>query len=237
MEARPTRRTRPDPLPTVPLAWNPDARPEIAADKSIKTQPRGHWYKSDEPQPRMQNQHMGTSGMDQDGLLAQDNTYGASSWIGMNALGQNPMAGYDNFHYMPPVTHSLPSDSISRMPPPPTLQPLQTQTHQTRQPSHPHQHSQISLPMVRTNIPLPSQLLPGSSGSYSAPAGMPPPMPKPQPQPPAQTPSPPQVKPKSKVAARKALSNAERKEICELHENNPGIKQTEIGKLFGVERR
>ncbi|KAL5346616.1 hypothetical protein ACLOAV_008323 [Pseudogymnoascus australis] len=37
-------------------------------------------------------------------------------------------------------------------------------------------------------------------------------------------------------APRKTLNDDDRRRMCQIHEDNPGVKQAEIGSLFGVER-
>lgn len=36
---------------------------------------------------------------------------------------------------------------------------------------------------------------------------------------------------------RRSLSIEQKRQMCQYHEENPGIKQAEIGAKFGVERR
>jgi len=160
---------------------------------------------------------IGTSGIDQENQLAHDSTYSNENWVDMNNYHQNNMSEYSNFNYMPPVTHSLPSESI-RMPPPLAPQPLQP-----AQPTHP----QLPHLIMPSNATWPSMLT--NPNSYSAP-----PMPMPSLPPPPRKLAPPI---KTQPQPRRTLTDDERKRMCQYHEDNPTVKQAEIGQMFGVERR
>lgn len=169
--------------------------------------------------------HMVASGtMDPESHSSHDDSYDHGNWANMNSYTQTSMADYSGgFAYMPPISHglpSLPSESISRMPPPPT--PIQP-------PSHSHQnHPQLPMLMVPSHPTWPSMLT--NPSSYSAPPVPIPPLPA----------GPPLKAPKSahsQSQPRKTLTDDDRRKMCEYAEANPGVKQTEIGSMFGVERR
>ncbi|ORY63418.1 uncharacterized protein BCR38DRAFT_227781 [Pseudomassariella vexata] len=171
---------------------------------------------------------IGSSGMDQDSHLAHDsNMYSNDQWSDMSAYNQMAMSGYGGEYYMPPVTHGLPPESIgNHMPPPPVPQPIQ------------HHHAQYSnqlpppliIPTQRSQVPWPS-LQTNPSQNYSAPPVAIPPQSAPsqrqQPKLPTLTTSQP----------RKTLTDDDRRRMCQFAEDNPTVKQTEIGQRFGVERR
>ncbi|KAK9423048.1 putative HTH CENPB-type domain-containing protein [Seiridium unicorne] len=178
---------------------------------------------------------IGSSGMDQDSLLAPEHSYSNDHWAGMNSYSQMSMSGYGGEYFLPSVNHGLPSESInsSHMAPPPVPQQPQQLHHQHHQGQHytnqlPHQlmippqtnASQVSWPSLRTN---PSQTY------ANAPVRIPPqttPPIKQQPKLPSITTSTP----------RKTLTNEDRRRMCQYAEDHPNVKQTEIGLKFGVER-
>lgn len=158
--------------------------------------------------------------MDQESRLAPDNnTYGNENWVDMSGYNQSNMSNYSNYNYMPPVTHGLPSESI-RMPPPHPPQPIQPAQ---------AQHPQLPMLMVPSNATWPSMLT--NPSSFSAPPVSMPPMVAPVPRKPVlpikSTPSQP----------RRTLTDEQRKQMCQYAADNPTMRQTEIGALFGVERR
>jgi len=183
----------------------------------------------------MHNQIIGSTAMDQDSHLAQDNnTYGnENGWVDMNSYhshnhhnqNQTTMADYGgSFGYIPPITtgptHGLPSESLSRMPPPPA-------------PAQPPPTTHAQLPMLMMpHATWPSMLTNPNSygGPHSAPAMTIPsvtlPL-KPSKLPAIQTTSQP----------RKTLTDEDRRAMCQYAEDHPGVKQTDIGARFGVERR
>jgi hypothetical protein len=120
------------------------------------------------------------------------------------------------------MPHGLPSESLNRMAPhPPAVQPMAQP-----QVSHP------PLPMLimPSQAPWPSMLTnPPSYTQASPPVAM------------APVPAPMKV---IKLPAltttsqpRKTLTDDDRRRMCQYAEDHPNSKQTEIGALFGVERR
>lgn len=168
----------------------------------------------------MHNQIIGSTAMDHEPHLVHDNSYGNEAWGDMSSYHhQTTMADYGGgFNYMPPISHGLPSESLGRMPPPPPPQP---------------QTSHAPLPMLMMpHATWPSQLTnPNNYGPH--PGGGLVPVPsvtaplKPSKLPSIQTTSQP----------RKTLTDEDRRQMCQYAEDNPGVKQTDIGARFGVERR
>lgn len=184
----------------------------------------------------MHSNMIGSTGMDQDSHLAHDNTFSNDHWAEMNPYNQISLPAYGGDYYMPPVSHGLPSESIGgHMAPPPVPQAIQHQQHQQHHQHHPFPSQQLPHPLViptqpRAQVPWPSlQTNPGQS--YSAPPVAIPPQTalslKPQPKLPSLTTSQP----------RKTLTEDDRRRMCQYAEDNPNMKQTEIGAKFGVERR
>lgn len=167
--------------------------------------------------------------------MTPDNVYG-EVWVSMSPYSQSPYGNSpinEYAHWGGYIPQGLPSESLSQMPPP--QQPESgTPTHAMIHPApapmphHQHHHHQ-QLPMLNTTWP--SQLTnPTPSGSYSAP--------------------PLSVTPVSSVPAsdtpksaapldksRKTLSAEQKRAMCQYSEDNPGVRQMDIGRKFGVERR
>ncbi|KAK4227711.1 hypothetical protein QBC38DRAFT_477170 [Podospora fimiseda] len=132
----------------------------------------------------------------------------------------------NNYGYIPPITHGLPSEALSRMGPPPHPQSI----HQP-QPNHPQ------LPMLmmphQTTTTWPSQLVSNGQSPYNHhPVHSVPPIP---------IPSGPALKTKLPAIQtsqpRKTLTDDDRRRMCQYAEDHPNAKQTDIGARFGVERR
>jgi hypothetical protein len=146
---------------------------------------------------------------------------------------QTTMPDYSGggFSFMTPMPHGLPSESLSRMPPPPPPPPLQPAG------QAPHSHTQLPMLMVPSHPTWPSMLTHPQPSSYSAP---PLPMPSLSAGPGSAQPAPAQLQKTGRASGsqpRKTLTDEDRREMCRYAERNPGVKQTEIGSLFGVERR
>ncbi|ERS97178.1 hypothetical protein HMPREF1624_06509 [Sporothrix schenckii ATCC 58251] len=203
---------------------------------------------------------MASTGVDSEAQLSSEtNQYDTSSWDNMNGYPQATMAGFANsdFVYMPPIASlDLPHDPLHRMPPPlqprdsPQMKHEQDQLHQPQQQKlqqqHPplsmgqatsHHHHQLpQLPMltVPSNPTWPSMLT--NPGSYNSP-----PMNNVVPRNGPSRPPPPPLKTKlnessGRTGPRKMLTDDDRRRMCEYAEANPGVKQSEIGNIFGVER-
>ncbi|ROV88253.1 hypothetical protein VSDG_09050 [Cytospora chrysosperma] len=133
------------------------------------------------------------------------------------------------FGYMPPMSHGLPSESLGRMPPPATPPqqhlPQQQQHSQTPPPHHP----QLPMLMVPSHPTWPSMLTNPNSYNSSPPVAI-----QPASAPPLKTTRP--AIPPIQSQPRKTLTDDDRRRMCQYHIDNPSMKQTEIGALFGVER-
>ncbi|KAK8049302.1 hypothetical protein PG994_011032 [Apiospora phragmitis] len=176
---------------------------------------------------------IGSTGMDQDSLIAQDSTYSNNHWVDVNAYNQMSMPEYNNNFYLAPVTsHGLPSESIGggHMPPPPMPSQLhQSPIHHQQQLQFPSQHhpqpilqaQKVNWPSLHTN---PGQSYP------TPPVAIPAQSTVPIRQTPKQLPSITTSQP------RKTLSDDDRRRMCQYAADNPKSKQTEIGAKFGVER-
>lgn len=174
-----------------------------------------------------------------------------SHWV-MSPYPQSTMAGFTtpDFGYIPPTTtHDLPPldmahNDLNRMPPPLQTRHSPTQKHEHSElppmahhsSPHHHQHPQLPMLTVPSHPTWPSMLT--NPSQYAS-----------QPQHPlhvtARTgpppPAPPPLKTKmnereGKPNPRKMLTDDDRRRMCEYAESHPGVKQSEIGAIFGVER-
>lgn len=166
-----------------------------------------------------------------------NNTYGASH-------SQSPVYENSSYGMLPYQSHGIPLEPSfpPRMPDPP-------------QNNYPGHHQQL-LPLIMPNhaqTTWPSQLTnPASSSSSSAPPIVIPPASAPPP--PAKASLPKLSTIQTAPSPRKTLTDSDRRRMCQYHEDNPTVKQTEIGgknphhpylkhvdlrrlALFGVERR
>ncbi|KAH7555429.1 hypothetical protein BM1_07052 [Bipolaris maydis] len=136
-----------------------------------------------------------------------------------NPHHQSPVQDYSGFATYPP----LPMEPIyaTGMHPP-------HQTHQTPRNTHPQLQ-----PLIMPQMPQwPSMLT--SQSTYQAPLfpSAPPPI-----TPASATPvSATSTQSRTSSTPRKTLTDADRRRMCQYHEDNPTVKQTEIGAMFGVER-
>jgi hypothetical protein len=183
----------------------------------------------------------GPNPMGQDSSMAPSGGYN-EAWANLSPYNQSPYGNSPMTDYGFPnyVHHPLPSESLSRMPPPPPqpqyhhqmIQPAPS-PHIPQQPQQSHAHmGHHQLPMLNTNTTWPSQLTnpSPSGGSYSAPP------PTITPVSSATTVDAPPV-PIREEKQRRSLSIEQKRLMCQYHEENPGVKQAEIGAKFGVERR
>ncbi|KAH8815829.1 Tc5 transposase DNA-binding domain-containing protein [Xylogone sp. PMI_703] len=180
---------------------------------------------------------MAQVGMDHDSLTGQENGFGNEGWVDLSnsysasSQHQSPIHEYGGYSYMDSMNnHGLPSEpTFTRLAPP-----VQS-THQQQQ-QHQHQHQQQLLPLIMPSHPTwPSMLT--NPASYATPAPVPAPAP-PVAIPPASAPLKPAKLPAihSNPTPRKTLTDSDRRRMCQYHEENPTVKQTEIGAMFGVER-
>ena len=165
------------------------------------------------------------------------NGYNHDSWnmspYSQSPYGNSPMNEYSSFNF---ITHSIPPDSMHRMPPPP---PQTTQSHQMplvhSSPGH-MAHQQLPALNTTLNTTWPSQLTnpTPTGGSYSAPPLSVTPMSSVSTAPAIKAPLPP---PPPVDKARKTLSIEQKRAMCIYFEEHPGTRQADIGARFGVERR
>ncbi|KAH8595813.1 hypothetical protein B0O99DRAFT_144067 [Bisporella sp. PMI_857] len=97
------------------------------------------------------------------------------------------------------------------------------------QPLPAHTTHQQLLPLIMPSHPTWPSMLTNPASYSTAPVAIP-------------ASAPPLVKGSSKAhgvtpSPRKTLTDNDRRRMCQYHEDNPSVKQTEIGALFGVERR
>ncbi|KAF6842863.1 centromere binding protein b [Colletotrichum musicola] len=179
----------------------------------------------------MDHSIVGTTTMGQDNHMAPDddshmsqnhNPYGNDSWNDMSSYTHHtPISDYGGFAFMPAVPHGLPSESIGGMHPPPApAQPIQ--------PHHQHSHSQLPMLMIPSQPTWPSMLT--NPNSYSAPPLGMAPVVAPAPSRAARVPNGPAPQ------QRRVLTDDDRKKMCQYAAENPNVKQTDIGAMFGVER-
>jgi hypothetical protein len=164
----------------------------------------------------MHDSIMAQIGMDHEHHNGHDNGFGSNDgWVDINngypsSQNQSPMYESGGFGFMQPLNHGLPTDPSfhnQRISQPP---PVQT-------------HQQL-LPLIMPSHPTwPSMLT--NSGSYSAPPVAIPPATAPLVK--GNTPRLPAIHGTS--SPRKTLTDKDRRRMCEFHEANPTVKQTEIG--------
>lgn len=176
----------------------------------------------------------GSSSMDHDTHLAQhEHNFGNDQWSDMGPFMQTTMPDYAHgYGYISNIAHHrLPSESLGQMPPPGTPPPPQLHGQQPGPPPHSH-HSALPMLMVPSHSTWPSMLTNPGAFNSSPPVAIPPMSASIQPLKPSRPP----------VAAiasqpRKTLTDEDRRNMCQWHMDNPEMKQTEIGAMFGVERR
>lgn len=159
-----------------------------------------------------------------------DNGFGGGDgWVDIShsynsSQHQSPVYEQSGFGFMQPVHHGIPQE------------PMYNNAQRMSQPQpppnpHPHPPHQQLLPLIMPSHPTwPSMLT--NPASYPAPPVAIPPA------------SAPLVKGNgTKLPAihatptpRKTLTDSDRRRMCQYHEENPSVKQTEIGAMFGVER-
>lgn len=166
---------------------------------------------------------MAQIGMEHEHHASHDNTYGSTDgWVDIShsyssSQHQSPMYEHPGFQFMQPLQHSGNEQSYN----PPRMS----------QPPPPHTNHQQLLPLIMPGNPTWPSLL-TNPANYSAPPVAIPPI------------SAPVVKGNgAKLPAihatpspRKTLTDNDRRRMCQYHEENPSVKQTEIGAMFGVER-
>ncbi|RDW83329.1 hypothetical protein BP5796_04820 [Coleophoma crateriformis] len=155
-------------------------------------------------------------GMDHERHIGPENGY-SNEWVeignGYSSQHQSPVQEYGGYGFLQPMQqqHGMPIEPSFTMPPPPPAHTTHQQLLPLIMPSHPTWPSMLTNPV-----------------NYSAP--------------PVAIPSASNQKPQKLATAhvapspRKTLTDNDRRRMCQYHEDNPSVKQTEIGAMFGVER-
>lgn len=151
---------------------------------------------------------MGQTGFDHDQQQRNEaqGSYSNEGWVPMNNFPSSqhtsPIHEYNSYQYLQGLSHSMPVESsFNRMPPPPV------NNHQALLP--------LLMPSQQTHPTWPSMLT-NPTGYVSLP---------PNSAPMRQTKLPTLHAP----TPRKTLTDQDRRKMCQYHEDNPTVKQTEIG--------
>ncbi|PQE13133.1 centromere binding b protein [Rutstroemia sp. NJR-2017a BBW] len=148
----------------------------------------------------------------------QENGFSNDGWAELGNSYNSPQHQSPTYEYGGQYGYmsSLPmpaGNGYPRMAPPPV-------THAT--------HQQQLLPLIMPNHPTWPSMLTNPASFQAPPVAIPPPA---------------TGKPATKLPAihatptpRKTLTDSDRRRMCQYHEDNPTVKQTEIGAMFGVER-
>ncbi|OBT64903.1 hypothetical protein VE03_06472 [Pseudogymnoascus sp. 23342-1-I1] len=159
----------------------------------------------------------------------QHGNYSNDVWGGIPANSYSssqqtsPVYECNNYQF---VNHGLPlslpeEPTFTRMPPPPPQQHRQ----QTLLPLLPAPTWMGNMPAMSSYPPTMPSMLTNPGGGPARSVTIPPNS--------ARSRAPRSM---SGPAPRKTLSDDDRRLMCQIHEDNPGVKQAEIGSLFGVER-
>ncbi|KAI9740649.1 MAG: hypothetical protein M1818_004613 [Claussenomyces sp. TS43310] len=145
---------------------------------------------------------------------------GNDGWVEINdytsSQHQSPILNaYDGFNYMHPISTSMSVEpAYTRMAPPPA----------TAQSTH-----QPLLPLIMPSHPTWPSMLTNPAGYQAPPVAILPVSAS------LKTTKLPSLH-TSSSSPRKTLTDADRRRMCQYHEDHPSVKQTEIGAMFGVER-
>ncbi|KAI0396927.1 hypothetical protein F5Y17DRAFT_44830 [Xylariaceae sp. FL0594] len=170
----------------------------------------------------MHNRMITTTGAEQDGQLVHDGSYSTGAWVGLNAYSHVPMANYqDDYYGMQHMSHGLPSESMGgQLAPSLFAQSVPSNNYPGQLPPPPllPTQGQVPWPSLQTN---PSQsyqtTVPISSASVPV----------------RQQPKLPTI---NTSQPRRTLTDQDRRDMCKFADENPGVKQHDIGLRFGVER-
>ncbi|KAI1828226.1 hypothetical protein F4861DRAFT_535196 [Xylaria intraflava] len=170
----------------------------------------------------MHNSMITSTSADQDDQLVHDASYSNAPWVGMNSYAHMPMPNYQGEYYsVPHIPHGLPSESLGgHLAPSPFTQNIQPHNYPSHLPPPPLMSTpgQVSWPSLQTN---PSQNFQSPVAIPSASA------------PPRQQPKLPTI---NTSQPRRTLTDQDRRDMCKFADENPGVKQHDIGLRFGVER-
>ncbi|KAH8156835.1 hypothetical protein CIB48_g11413 [Xylaria polymorpha] len=172
----------------------------------------------------MHNSMITSTSADQDDQLVHDGSYSNGPWVGIHSYNHIPMANYQEDYYsMQHIAHGLPSESLGgHLAPSPFTQNLQPNNYPSQLPPPPPplipSPGQVPWPSLQTN---PSQ-------NYQSPVPIP------------SVSAPPRQQPKlptiNTSQPRRTLTDQDRRDMCKFADENPGVKQHDIGLRFGVER-
>ncbi|KAI8952777.1 hypothetical protein F4801DRAFT_188128 [Xylaria longipes] len=172
----------------------------------------------------MHNSMITSTSADQDDQLVHDASYSNGPWVGIHSYNHMPMANYQEEYYsMQHIAHGLPSESLGgHLAPSPFTQNIQPNNYQSQLPPPPPplipSPGQVPWPSLQTN---PSQ-------NYQSPVPIP------------SVSAPPRQQPKlptiNTSQPRRTLTDQDRRDMCKFADENPGVKQHDIGLRFGVER-
>ncbi|KAB8260624.1 hypothetical protein BDV32DRAFT_46144 [Aspergillus pseudonomiae] len=163
---------------------------------------------------------LASAAMDTESTHAQDNDYTQSPWLdlgGFSPSQQSPPLDYHGFGY-----GMLPLESAYGVSVPPPYASLPLTMPSNTWPSMMSTHPQLPFPEGSVPpVPIPAAVSPVTHN--------PPPPPPPPP--------PPRKSSTSNSTPRRTLTDDDRRRMCLYHEENKTAKQTDIGAIFGVERR
>lgn len=170
-------------------------------------------------------------------VFGQSNEYGNGGWVAVSPFSQSSYDGSpmnDHLGFATFLSHGLASEMMTRTP--------QAPVQHLHQHLHLHQHQQSTMPhsapMGHHQLPMlntawPSQVTSPTlaTGGFSASPISPPPLS-------GQLPALDIPRSSSRAEkSRKTLSTEQKRRMCQYHEDNPGTRQADIGREFGVERR
>lgn len=165
-------------------------------------------------------------------LAHHDHTFGSDHWNDIGAFMPTTMPEYPhNYGYISSMGHRLPSEAIGHMPLPATPPPPPP-IHGHHAGHAPPHHPTLPMLMVPSHPTWPSMLTNPGGFNPSPPVAIPPMSAG------VQSFKPPR-QPVTPIASqpRKTLTDEDRRRMCQYHIDHPEQKQTEIGAIFGVERR
>ncbi|KAI1191628.1 hypothetical protein F5B17DRAFT_247225 [Nemania serpens] len=172
----------------------------------------------------MHNNMITSASGDQDDQLVHDASYSNSPWVSIHSYNHIPLTNYQEEYYgMQHMAHGMPSEPLGgHLAPSPFTQNIQPNNYPSHLPPPPPplipSPGQVPWPSLQTN---PSQ-------SYQSPVPIP------------SVSAPPRQQPKlptiNTSQPRRTLTDQDRRDMCKFADENPGVKQHDIGLRFGVER-
>ncbi|KAI0186612.1 hypothetical protein F4808DRAFT_95265 [Astrocystis sublimbata] len=172
----------------------------------------------------MHNSMITSTSAEQDDQLVHDASYSNGHWVGMNSYTHMPMPNYQEEYYsMQHMAHGLPTESLGgHLTPSAFTQHIQPNNYQSQLPPPPPplipSPGQVQWPSLQTN----------PSHNYQNPIPI------------STVAAPPRQQPKlptiNTSQPRRTLTDQDRRDMCKFADENPGVKQHDIGLRFGVER-